>query len=442
MTALGHHRLLLAGSTRARRCAAGAPRSAPRRGATGSAGGPGAVVAAAARRATTCGSSPAASWTRGSDRCTPPRCGCSSAAGVGVALPGPGGAAAVRSHVHAGLDRRRPPPRPSGHGVDARRRADPRRLGRLRRRAEGLRPPPRHRRGSRVHRPRASTSTSGWRRGLDSLPTPTRSATAGRGAGSRATSATCSAPTCPCARCWRRTSSSSSSTTRGCAAARAAPTRRCTPRRQARSGRASSSRSPARGADVVASANPGCALHLAAAGLESVTRWRSSPRPSRVEPSMAGEFDDIRSRLEAIAEELADLAIDAAARVDRRRGYRAPGRRAAAHTGSPLGRRRRSRSCKSPTTSTSPSSSRRAVRARRSSCEDGGRGGGLNRNARRARSSWSSSSTLHGERLDDARSRPTGTMSANSPSSRARSSGDGARCSRMTSWSPTQRIEW
>ena len=53
-------------------------------------------------------------------------------------------------------------------------------------------------------------------------------------------------------------------------------------------------------ADVVASANPGCALHLAAAGVDDPpSRWRSSTRRS-----MAGEFDDIRARLEAIAEEL------------------------------------------------------------------------------------------------------------------------------------------
>ena len=47
---------------------------------------------------------------------------------------------------------------------------------------------------------------------------------------------------------------------------------------------------------------------------------------------MAGEFDDIRRRLlEAIAEELADLAIVRLKRVDRRRWPRAAGRREAAH---------------------------------------------------------------------------------------------------------------
>ena len=51
----------------------------------------------------------------------------------------------------------------------------------------------------------------------------------------------------------------------------------------------------------------------------SATPWRSWPRPSeKIRPrpgsesrwAMPGEFDEIRSRLEAIAEELADLAIE------------------------------------------------------------------------------------------------------------------------------------
>ena len=57
--------------------------------------------------------------------------------------------------------------------------------------------------------------------------------------------------------------------------------------------------------DVVASANPGCALHLAAAGV-AVRHPMELVDEALV---MAGEFDDIRGRLEAIAEELADLAI-------------------------------------------------------------------------------------------------------------------------------------
>ena len=105
-----------------------------------------------------------------------------------------------------------------------------RQLGRLRRGAQGLRPPARHRRGARRSRPGWSTSTSGWRRRLDrarrrprrrsaagdragSVPPAPRAAGAPAGAhGARAASPT-----------W------SSSTTTACAAARAAPTRRCSP---------------------------------------------------------------------------------------------------------------------------------------------------------------------------------------------------------------------
>lgn len=80
------------------------------------------------------------------------------------------------------------------------------------------------------------------------------------------------------------------------------------------------------GAAVVASANPGCALHLAAAGLTvrhpvellaealDLGRGRAGSsgglRPLGKLRAMAGEFDDIRRRLEGIAEELADLAIE------------------------------------------------------------------------------------------------------------------------------------
>ena len=66
------------------------------------------------------------------------------------------------------------------------------------------------------------------------------------------------------------------------------------------------------GAAVVASANPGCALHLAAAGVEVVHPMElvaGRPACACEADRMAGEFDDIRSRLEGIAEELADLAI-------------------------------------------------------------------------------------------------------------------------------------
>ena len=106
---------------------------------------------------------------------------------------------------------------------------------------------------------------------VDALPPPRRAARPGDRAGSRATCATCSGRTCPCARCSPATPTSSSSTTTACAAGRAAPTRRCSRSSRPRSASASWRRSsaPARrvGATVVASANPGCAMHLAAAGV-------------------------------------------------------------------------------------------------------------------------------------------------------------------------------
>jgi glycolate oxidase iron-sulfur subunit len=63
----------------------------------------------------------------------------------------------------------------------------------------------------------------------------------------------------------------------------------------------------ASGATLVASANPGCAMHLAAAGARVVHPVEIIDAALGV--PVAGEFDQIRSRLEAIAEELADLAI-------------------------------------------------------------------------------------------------------------------------------------
>ena len=86
----------------------------------------------------------------------------------------------------------------------------------------------------------------------------------------RATSATCSEPTWRCGRSCPRSPRSSSSTTRGCAAGPAAPTPSVQPELAgAIRGRkvAAIERS---GAPVVASANPGCALHLAAAGVTVV----------------------------------------------------------------------------------------------------------------------------------------------------------------------------
>ena len=106
------------------------------------------------------------------------------------------------------------------------------------------------------------------RRTADRSPAGAPAARPRRSCRTRATCATCSRPTCRCAPCSARSPTSSSSTTKGCAAARAAPTRRCNPSSPARSASASWRRSNAPGQQVVASANPGCAYHLAAAGVQ------------------------------------------------------------------------------------------------------------------------------------------------------------------------------
>ena len=135
----------------------------------------------------------------------------------------------------------------------------------------------------------------------------------------RATSVTCNAPTSQSARCWLRTSSSSSSTTRGCAAEREARTRRCTPRRRARSGqRKLESIARCGGPTVVVSANPGCALHLAAAGLRGPSP-DGDRRPVPREWSPRWPVSSTRSRPARGDRRGARRPRDrAAARVDRR----------------------------------------------------------------------------------------------------------------------------
>ena len=85
----------------------------------------------------------------------------------------------------------------------------------------------------------------------------------------------------------------SSSTTRASAAARVVPTRRSIPSSPARSATARSRPIRRSGAAVVASANPGCAMHLAAAGL--VVRHPFELIDDALGAPMAGEFDDIRA---------------------------------------------------------------------------------------------------------------------------------------------------
>ncbi len=95
-------------------------------------------------------------------------------------------------------------------------------------------------------------------------------------------------PTWPCGRCCRRSPPSSSSTTRGCAAGPAAPTPRSSPTWRGRSASRKVAAIERSGAPVVASANPGCALHLAAAGADRRPPVHDRrPRP-RTPPSAPG----------------------------------------------------------------------------------------------------------------------------------------------------------
>ena len=217
----------------------------------------------------TSGSTPAASWTPGCATPTAATAALIEATGATFAVSPDGCCGAL--HAHAGLGDARPPAGRAGDGVDAGRRADRRQLGRVRRGDEGLRAPASARRRRRRSRRGSSTSRSGWPPRVDRLPPPAppprpgdrpgsvppAPRPAGARAGAHGRSAT--SPT------------SSSSTTTGCAAAPAVRTRRCSRRSPATSGSARwrpIGRAAARsGATVVASANPGCAMHLAAAGL-------------------------------------------------------------------------------------------------------------------------------------------------------------------------------
>ena len=204
---LGHHRLLLAGDSSARCGPARPPRAEARH--------------RALRPARRCRWSPSPleptgndvwlftgcvmdAWQRAVHAAAHPTS--SAATGVGVALPGKGGDCCGALHVHAGLTRRRAPARRARHAVDARRRADPRRLRRLRRRDEGLRPPARHRRGTSRSRRASSTSTSGWRPALDALPGTAAPSSLGRGPGPVPPAPRAARPPARCARCSRHMS--------------------------------------------------------------------------------------------------------------------------------------------------------------------------------------------------------------------------------------------
>ena len=158
---------------------------------------------------------------------------------------------------------------PAGHRVDARRRAGGRRQRRVRRGDEGLRAAARHAGGARVRGARARLLRVGRR-----AAAARRSATPARRSWcrTRATSATSSRRRARCAPCSRRRTGCGRPPTTACAAARAARTR-CASRELAgeiRDRKVGALRAAQRDADgplVVVSANPGCAMHLGAAGL-------------------------------------------------------------------------------------------------------------------------------------------------------------------------------
>ena len=198
----------------------------------------------------------------------PPRC--STAIGVAWSEPGRGGACCGALHVHAGLTDETQRAGARGHRVDAGRRADRRQLGRLRRGAEGLRAPARHtasggvlgacarrpRVRGRAHRRPAASSPAATGHRAGPVPPPPRAAQPpGRahraGSGVRRGRARRRRPVLWCgrrllgarSRSWPARSASASST-------------------------ASSGRPLCQARRVVASANPGCAMHLQACGVD------------------------------------------------------------------------------------------------------------------------------------------------------------------------------
>ena len=272
--------------------------------------------------------------------------GCSAATGCGVALPGAGGDCCGALHVHAGLadDARRLAA--TGDGVDARRRADRRRHRRLRRRAEGLRPPARHARGASAFAARVVDVHEWLAPRLDALPAPPAPASRPVAVQDPCHLRHVQRAHLPCAPCSRRTSTLVELDDEGlCCGA----------------GGAYSALQP-----ELAERDPRAQGRRRSRAAAAPTSWRAptpaarctSPPPgvdvrhpmeiARRGAAMAGEFDDIRGRLEAIAEELADLAIvrlresiDAGGTelpVDERRLDPGPSRRS----------RRRSRSCREP----------------------------------------------------------------------------------------------
>src|SRR5690606_7888286 len=248
-------------------CPSGAPACGPR--------GPGRT------RPGTCGCSPAASWTPGCGTSTGTCSGWSRRPAAGSPCPGPARRAAARWRCTRAWTTT-PGPSPTGRWPRSR----------ARRRSSSTRPgaAPRCattagcwvRRRRRPSPPGSATCTSGWPTG--STAWPPRRAPGGTGRAvpgwpsrTPATCATSSGPTGRCGSCWRPSPTSSSWTTRACAAGPAAPTPWSSPSSPGRCGTGSWRPSPAAVRRWSPRPTPAARCTSPPPGSTSSTPARSSP---------------------------------------------------------------------------------------------------------------------------------------------------------------------
>src|SRR5207248_1411584 len=151
-----------------------------------------------------------------------------------------------------------------------------------------------------------STYTSGWPPAPAGCRPPGGGSPARSRSRTRVTSATSSRPISTCEPCSPPTPTWSSWATTACVAERAEPTPVSTQRWPRRSGPERSQPSPRPGLPSSPAPTQGASCTSPERG--STFAIRSTSSPGR---SMAADLDDIRSRLEAIAEELADMAMEA-----------------------------------------------------------------------------------------------------------------------------------
>ncbi len=192
------------------------------------------------------------------------------ATGTGVRLPGRGADCCGALHSHAGLTRQARRLAQPRHAGVSRRRADPRQLRRLRRGAQGLRAPARYGRSPGVRGARCSTSTSGWPIGWTCCR-PRPAAWLRSSSRTPATCATCNAAP----RAVRAVLAHVADVVEldddglccGAGGAYSALEPELAGAVRQRKLEAIERATARTGARVVASANPGCAIHLRAAGL-------------------------------------------------------------------------------------------------------------------------------------------------------------------------------